>query len=182
MNKPKSEPSALVQLQREKDRFRALIRSVYEPAAQDCGVCPTVGACCTDAHFVNVHVSRLEALAMREALERAELTENERRAVYLRARETVERYELAAEGDSFSRTYSCPLFQPGVGCLVHKGAKPAPCIHHACYDQEADLPPESLLGRIELRVEQLNQTVYGDDWDWLPIPVWLGLVDPQADA
>lgn len=177
-----SESSGLVHLQREKDRFRTLIRSVYEPSAQDCGVCPTVGVCCTDAHFVNVHISRLEAVAMRDALERAELTDAERSEVYRRAHAAVEQYELATGGDSFSRTYSCPLFQPGVGCLVHQEAKPVPCIHHACYDHEADLPPESLLGRVELRVEQLNRSVYGDDWAWLPTPVWLGLVDPHADA
>jgi hypothetical protein len=172
-----SEQAALIQLKREKTRFKTHIKLVYEPAARDCGTCLTAGVCCTDAHFVNVHISRLEAVAIHDAL-RAESTEV-RNAVYARAHEAVRKYDLLAEGDSFAKTYSCPLFQPGVGCMVHRTAKPAPCIHHACYDNADDLPPESLLGKVELQVEELNRSVYGEDWTWLPIPVWLTSVDPD---
>jgi hypothetical protein len=171
------ETVGLIQLRREKSRFRKHIQLVYEPAAQDCGTCPTAGVCCTDAHFVNVHISRLEAVAMRDALTNAPLSEAERRAVYDRAAATAGRLVLGDDGDTFSRTYSCPLFQPGTGCLVHHEAKPAPCIHHACYENADDLPPEFLLGRAELAIEALNQTVYGEECDWRPIPVWLAAVD-----
>jgi hypothetical protein len=177
-----TEDAGLIQLRREKARFQNHITLVYEPAAQDCGTCPTAGVCCTDAHFVNVHISRLEAAAMRGALANAALSETDRRGVYERAAETAGRLMLADDGDTFSRTYSCPLFQPGTGCLVHQEAKPAPCIHHACYENAEDLPPESLLGRAELTVEQLNQSVYGEDCEWRPIPVWLAAIDPYRDS
>jgi hypothetical protein len=102
--------------------------------------------------------------------------------VYRRAREAVERYNLSASGDTFAQTYSCPLFEPQVGCLVHRRAKPAPCIQHACYENWEDLPPASLQSRAEHRIEQLNRQVYGAAWAWLPVPLWLCLVDPQSDA
>lgn len=172
-----SEEQGLVQLQREKSRFRKHIQLVYEPAAQDCGTCPTAGVCCTDAHFVNVHISRLEAVAIRRAVENAELNEGERQSIYDRAGRIAERFALFADDDTFSRTYSCPLFRPGMGCLVHNEAKPAPCIHHACYENAEDLPPDSLLGWAEFEIEQLNRLVYGGDVDWRPIPVWLASME-----
>ena len=33
-----------------------------------------------------------------------------------------------------------------------------------------------------LSVEQLNREVYGLLWDWLPLPLWLTLIDPEADG
>jgi hypothetical protein len=74
------------------------------------------------------------------------------------------------------------LYEPTVGCLVHARAKPAPCIQHACYENWEDLPPASLQARTEHRVEQLNEEVYGAEWEWLPVPVWLTLVDPESDG
>ncbi|MFL6210913.1 MAG: hypothetical protein ACJ74W_18845 [Pyrinomonadaceae bacterium] len=178
-----SEQSALARLQREKRAYQSHIKLVYEPVARDCRVCPTPGVCCTDAHFVNVHITRLEAVAMRETIARTpRLTETDRRAVYERARAAVERYALRATGDTFAQTYSCPLFAPGTGCLVHARAKPAPCIQHACYDNWADVPPTSLQWRTERRVEQLNEQVYGTAWAWLPTPLWLTLVNPDSDG
>ncbi len=178
-----SEAEALATLQREKAALQSHIKLNFEPRARDCAVCPTPGVCCTDAHFVNVHITRLEAVAIRETLARTpRLTVNERRAVYVRARAAVERYNLRASGDTYAQTYSCPLFAPGVGCLVHARAKPAPCIQHACYDQWEDVPPLSLQWRTERHVEQLNTEVYGAAWAWLPTPLWLTLVDPDADG
>lgn len=166
-----NEAEALTELRRVKDSYRNFIRDNFEFAAQDCGTCQTFGACCTDAHFVNVHITRLEASAIRETLER--LPENERQKVYERAAETVEKYNLTTEGDTFAQTYSCPLFEPKVGCLVHAEAKPAPCIQHACYERQEDLPPNCLQENAERKIEKLNQEVYGDDWRWLPLPLWL---------
>lgn len=178
-----SERAALARLQREKRAYQSHVKLIYEPAARACRACPTPGVCCTDAHFVNVHITRLEAVAVRETLARTpRLTDAERRAVYARARAAVERYSLRAAGDTFAQTYSCPLFAPGTGCLVHARAKPAPCIQHACYDDWADVPPASLQWRAERRVAQLNEQVYGAAWAWLPTPLWLTLVDPEADG
>jgi hypothetical protein len=180
-----TEATALACLQREKVAFRSHIKLNYEAAARDCRVCPTPGVCCTDAHFVNVHITRLEALAIRETLARTpRLNEEDRRAVYARARRAVERYQLNApiSGDSYAQTYSCPLFAPGAGCLVHARAKPAPCIQHACYDNWEEMPPVALQWRAEHRVEQLNERAFGTAWAWLPTPLWLTLVDPESDG
>ena len=178
-----SEAAALARLQRSKAAFQSHVKLNFEPAARDCKACPTPGVCCTDAHFVNVHITRLEAVAIRETLARTpRLAEDERRAVYARARAAVARYDLGVEGDTFAQTYSCPLFQPGAGCLVHRRAKPAPCIQHACYDNWADVPPLDLEWREERRVERLNTETYGAAWVWLPVPVWLTLVDPASDG
>lgn len=121
---------------------------------------------------MNVHITRLEALAIREKL--GELEETARRVVDERARAAVVNYNLSDEGDTYAQTYSCPLFAPGIGCLVHEGgAKPAPCIQHACYEREEDLPPLSLQARVEEQVEGLNEMAYGADWRWRPLPLWL---------
>jgi hypothetical protein len=44
------------------------------------------------------------------------------------------------------------------------------------------LPPASLQARTEHRVEQLNTEIYGAAWAWLPVPLWLSLVDPDGDG
>ncbi len=178
-----AETEALAHLQRVKSSYQSLIKLSYEQAAADCATCPTRGLCCTDAHFVNVQITRLEAVAIRETLRRTpRLTPEERRAVYTRAREAVTLYNLRASSDTFSQTYSCPLFDKEMGCLVHRRAKPAPCIQHACYENWEDLPPANLQTRVEHRVEQLNREVYGAAWAWLPTPLWLTLVDPESDG
>ncbi|HVG38581.1 MAG TPA: hypothetical protein VM870_04800 [Pyrinomonadaceae bacterium] len=180
-----TESEALARLQRAKANYQSHIIRGYERAARSCRACPTPGVCCTDAHFVNVHITRLEAVAVRETLRRSpRLDEEAERAVYVRAREAVVRYGLraATAGDTFRQTYSCPLFQPGVGCLVHSRAKPAPCIQHACYDDWRDVPPPDLQWRAEHRVEHLNEAAYGAAWAWLPTPLWLTLVDPASNG
>ena len=178
-----TEAEGVARLRQGKAAFQTHVKLNFEHRAMDCRVCPTPGVCCTDAHFVNVHITRLEAVAVRETLERTpRLNEDERRAVYGRAREAVSRYGLGAAGDTFAQTYACPLFVKGTGCLVHQRAKPAPCVHHACYEDWADVPPASLQWREERRIERLNAEVYGAAWEWLPLPVWLTLVDPDSDG
>ncbi len=177
-----TEAKALTLLQRGKAAYQSEIKSGYEHKAQSCRACRTPGACCTDAHFVNNHITRLEAVAIRNLLARTpRLDDTARRQVYERARDAVRRYRLTTSGDTFRQTYSCPLFQTGAGCLVHSRAKPAPCIQHACYDDWEDVPPAALQWRMEAHVERLNEQVYGAAWAWLPVPVWLTLVDPEAD-
>jgi hypothetical protein len=183
INRRQTEPQALAQLQRLKASYQSFIKLNYEHAAEDCQTCSTKGLCCTDEHFVNVHITRLEAVAIRETIARTpRLDEAGRRAVYRRARATVERFNLRAAGDTFSQAFACPLYDLTLGCLVHARAKPAPCIQHACYENWEDLPPTSLQTRTEHRVEQLNREIYGSKWAWLPLPLWLSLVDPEADG
>jgi hypothetical protein len=179
----RSEVEALSALQRLKTSYQNSIRRDFEHAAENCGTCQTPGACCLDAHFVNIHITRLEAVAVRETIERTpRLSEEEKRAVYARAGEAVRRYHLRASGDTFAQTFACPLYVSKMGCLVHRRAKPAPCIQHACYENWEDLPPQALQARVEHRVEELNREVYGAGWDWLPLPLWLVLVDPRSDG
>lgn len=183
MRRRQTEAAALAQLQRVKSSYRSFVKLNYEHAATDCRTCPARGVCCTDAHFVNVQITRLEAVAIRETLARTpRLSDAARRAVYTRAAEAVRRFNLSAAGDTFNQTFSCPLYEPSAGCLVHHRAKPAPCIQHACYENWEDLPPASLQSRSEHRVEQLNTKIYGAAWAWLPVPLWLTLVDPESDG
>ena len=138
----RTEREALAELQRLKASYQNNVRRNYEHAASDCRTCPTRGQCCTDAHFVNVHITRLEAVAIRRTIEHTpRLSQDEKRDVYRRARLSVERYILRASGDTFRQTFACPLYDPKHGCLVHRRAKPAPCIQHACYENWEDLPP-----------------------------------------
>lgn len=164
-----SETRALERLQEVKDEYAALIRETYEHKAKSCLTCDTKGACCLDEHFVNVHITRLEALAIRRAL--ARLPEEKQDQIYERTEKAIDRYGLDLEGDSFARTYACPLFEPEVGCLVHHEGKPLPCISHACYEREEDLPPNELQADRERQVESLNRQVYGEPVRWLPLPV-----------
>jgi len=178
-----TEAEAVARLKRGKAAFQTHIKLNFEHRALDCRVCPTPGVCCTDAHFVNVHITRLEAVAIRDTLALTpRLGDGERRAVYARARDCVGRYRLDSADDSFAQTFSCPLFEKGVGCLVHQRAKPAPCVQHACYEDWADVPPLDAQWREERRIERLNSEAYGAAWEWLPLPVWLTLVDPDSDG
>jgi hypothetical protein len=174
-----NETKALRELNRLKAAYQNFIKTNYEHRAEDCLTCPTKGACCLDAHFVNVHITKLEAVAISKTLEK--LDENKKREVYQRALETVEKYNLSSSGDTFSKTFACPLFEKGVGCLVHSEGKPAPCISHACYENQADLPPESLQEEVEAKIEKLNRRVYGKGFSWLPLPVWLVNLSKKAD-
>ncbi len=172
-----TETKALQDLQKLKSEFQNFIKENYEPNAQNCETCPTKGACCLDAHFVNVHITKLEAVAIGKTL--SKLDDKRRREIYRRISETVDRYDLRAGGDSFAKTYACPLYEKSVGCLVHYEGKPAPCISHACYENEADLPPDNLQTEIENKIERLNKRVYDGVWNYLPLPVWLDLLKPN---
>jgi hypothetical protein len=165
------EKQGLNKLRQVKDAYRETVRAGYEHRAKNCLTCETKGACCLDAHFVNVHITRLEAAAIRGVLDG--LPEEKRERVYRRVDETIEKYGLRAEGDTFARTFACPLFEKETGCLVHEMGKPLPCIQHACYERREDLPPDELLTEQEETVERLNRRVYGNNV-WLPLPLWLG--------
>jgi hypothetical protein len=164
-----SEQKALARLQKIKSDFKSEIAATYERRAKSCMTCETPGACCLDAHFVNVHISRLEAVAIGKALEI--LPENTKNEVYDRVALAIENFDLSASGDTFAQTFACPLFQKGVGCLVHATGKPAPCIQHACYENASDLPPDELQAERERDIDVLNRRVYGGPQPWLPLPV-----------
>jgi hypothetical protein len=166
--KPVSETRALDRLFKIKADLRSEVSS-FESRAKSCETCETPGACCLDAHFVNVHISPLEAVAVRDAL--AALPEGLQQKISRRIDDCIETYGLSAEGDTFAQKFACPLFEKGVGCVVHSTAKPVPCIVHACYENERDLPPDELQTRAELQIDALNKRVYAKAQPWLPLPL-----------
>lgn len=168
--KPLSEKQALQKLRAVKDDFRARIKHDYEHRAKDCLTCETKGACCQDAHFVNVHITRLEAVLIGEELKK--LTPEKRNEISRRITETIEKYDLTSDGDTFAKTFACPLFEKETGCLVH-GVKPTACIAHACYERREDLPPAELQSQAEEKIERLNARTYKNFAQWLPLPVFL---------
>ena len=170
-----SEKHALLKLRNLKTDFRDAVRQNYEHKAKDCLTCETKGACCLDAHFVNVHITKLEAVLIREKL--GEFPIEKQREIDSRVEETIEKYDLKLHGDTFAQTFACPLFEKGVGCLIHL-VKPAPCIQHACYERPEDLPPDSLQTEIESQIEKLNEQTYKNFPQWLPLPLWLSQINP----
>jgi len=171
-----SETKALELLGEIREEFAARVRDGFEHRAKPCSACETPGACCRDEHFVNVRVSRLEAAAMNRAL--SELPETQRTSVRERTTTAIKRLGLH---DGQGEKYACPLYEKGVGCLVHEAAKPLPCIAHACYERKEDLPPDELLDEREAGIDRLNRRVYGKSAALLPIPVALSrLLDLPA--
>jgi len=166
-----SEKKALGKLQSIKSAFTEGIRTVFEHRAKSCSICKTPGACCLDAHFVNVRITRLEAVAIHERID--QLLPEHRKAVYSRIDDVIEKYHLSDGDDAGPQTYACPLFEREVGCLVHGYGKPLPCIAHACYERKEDLPPDELLTEREFEVDKLNERVYGKPAEWLPLPLAL---------
>ena len=164
-----SETRGIEKLREIRSEFAAEIRGSYEHKAKPCALCESPGICCRDEHFVNVRITRLEAAAIQRRLD--ELGEDKRNEVRKRALEAIDKYDLAAPGDSLLKTYACPLFEKGLGCLVHDTVKPLPCIAHACYENEADLPPSKLLEQSEILISELNRRVYGKPTLPLSIPV-----------
>src|SRR5215203_2908542 len=162
-----SETKGIERLAGVREEFAREIISGFEHRAKACSACEMPGACCLDEHFVNVRVTRLEAKAIMNRVN--ELNEELRRKALTRAGIAVERYGLREAEEP--RSYACPLLEKGIGCLVHDSAKPLPCIVHACYEREADLPPDELLTEREIKIAELNRKVYGSAEPPLPIPV-----------
>ncbi len=153
-----SESKGVERLREVRSNFASRIRTLYEYKAKLCSACETPGICCRDEHFVNVRITRLEAVDIRARL--AELAPEKRDEVYRRVESTIERYGLGSAIGAELGTYACPLFERGSGCLVHDTAKPLPCIAHACYENKADVPPDSLIDEGEMMVADLNRRVY----------------------
>jgi len=159
-----------------REEFRTEV-SRYEVRAKDCGTCDTPGVCCLDAHFVNVRISRLEAAAIGRVI--GELPVDLRESVRQRVEIAVDMYHLS-EGSQ--EKFACPLFEKGIGCLVHQTAKPLPCIQHACYERQEDLPPDDLLEDAEAKVDRLNRQVYRKVSVLMPLPVAVQKNLPANDA
>jgi hypothetical protein len=151
-----------------KSSFKTLIEENFEFKAKSCITCETQGICCTDSHFVNVHITQLEAIAIIEKLK----TGGKLDSISPRIEKTISEYHLSENGDTFNQTYSCPLFEKSVGCIIHGDCKPVPCMSHACYEREEDVPPQFLQDRIEAKIENLNVETFGEN-RWLPLPIWL---------
>ena len=168
-----SESRSLASLHTLKREFADEIREQYEHRAKPCSTCETPGACCLDEHFVNVRITRLEAVAIQSRL--SELPKELREKIGERIEAAIDKYDLDR---SDANTYACPLFETGVGCLVHGHAKPLPCIAHACYERNEDLPPDEMLATQEIEIDRLNQRVYGSTM-FMPIPVALRILSDQ---
>src|SRR5689334_7079057 len=103
-----SKQKAIERLKRIKTDFIGHIARRYEHRAKSCATCQTPGACCLDEHFVNVHISRLEALAI---IEKIELFSKERQnEITGRIERSITKYSLTPDGDTFAQTFACPLF------------------------------------------------------------------------
>jgi hypothetical protein len=163
------EKKAFDQLRMMQRRYAEQIRGEYEHRALPCSTCATPGACCLDAHFVNVHVSKLEARLIRSVIDGFD--GKLRQKVMERTTAVIEMYKLSPEGDTYSRTFACPLFEKGVGCLVHETGKPVACTTHACYENAEDLPPNELQFAQEQLIDDLNSRTYGRPNPWLPLPL-----------
>lgn len=164
-----SENKALSKLKTITKELRAEIAGNYEHRAKSCQTCETPGVCCLDAHFVNVQITRLESKALAQVL--SLLPDSKRFEVDDRVERAVEKYGL---DDNWSdKTYACPLFEPGIGCLVHNESKPVPCIVHACYENASNLPPDDLQTAAEQRIATLNKLAYGGKPQYLSIPLAL---------
>ena len=157
---------AFQQLRDLKTEFRSELKS-FEANAESCGTCDTPGACCLDAHFVNVRITRIEAEAI--ARELSALSTIKRAAVEARIDDSIERFGLR---DGTGNTYACPLYERNSGCLVHDArVKPLPCMHHACYEKREDLPPDSLLENAELQAAVIDRRTYGKPTVLTPLPL-----------
>lgn len=165
---------ALAELKRE---FREIIKRNYEHRAKSCVGC--TGECCIDEHFVNVHITKLEAELINAHLEKT-LDAQTRQKLTERAHEAVIKYQLDPQGETSSKTFACPFFQRGFGCLIHD-VKPLACIHHACYEDSAHLPPDDLLDEFERKIERLNERTYGKRVKWLPLPIWFDYSSETPD-
>ncbi|MBL8125069.1 MAG: hypothetical protein KIT61_00480 [Pyrinomonadaceae bacterium] len=164
-----SETKGIERLAEIRAGFSRDIHDDFEHKAKPCAECETPGDCCLDAHFVNVRISRLEAAAIRQALD--QLSPEKKYAVFERVENAIDRFDLTSTHDSAAKTYACPLFENGIGCLIHDTAKPLPCIAHACYEKKEDLPPDELLAGRENEIDDLNKRVYGRSAPLLPLPV-----------
>ena len=168
-----SQTKALARLSGIRQEFAEAIQKNYEHRARSCITCETPGKCCLDEHFVNVRITKLEAVGINKTLN--ELPDGLRQNVISRIEKSIEKYSLKVSEEL--KTYTCPLFEKGIGCLVHETAKPLPCIAHACYERKEDLPPDELLTEREIEIEKLNRRVYGST-TLLPIPLALQMQKP----
>ncbi len=169
-----SETNALKRLKILKSEYKKRISENFERRAKSCLTCETKGACCRDEHFVNVHITKLEAVLINEELKK--LSIEKQTEIFGRVENTIKKYDLKSAGDVFQKTFSCPLFEKETGCLIHS-VKPVPCIQHACYERREDLPPDELQTETEEKIERLNKQTYKKSAQWLSLPVWISEIN-----
>lgn len=168
-----AESKALERLKSLKTELKNHISENFEHRAKSCLTCETKGACCQDEHFVNVHITKLEAVLISKNLQK--FSADKQTEIYNRVENAIKKYKLDSVGDTFKKTFACPLFEKEHGCLIHE-VKPVPCIQHACYERKQDLPPDELQSEAEERIEKLNEQTYKSFVNWLPLPVWLDMI------
>lgn len=173
-----AESKALEKLKSLKTEYKNHISENFEHRAKSCLTCETKGACCQDEHFVNVHITKLEAVLIGKNLQK--FSAEKQNEIYNRVVNAIEKYDLKSVGDTFKKTFACPLFEKEIGCLIHE-VKPVPCIQHACYERKEDLPPDELQIEAEEKVERLNEQTYRKSVRWLPLPVWLDTINKNSN-
>ncbi|MCS6874857.1 MAG: hypothetical protein N2Z23_08975 [Pyrinomonadaceae bacterium] len=171
-----SKKKALVELKKLKNNFREIIKENYEFKAKDCSKCNQT--CCLDAKFVNVHITKLEAILIHDHL-REKYPQEKAKQINEKVKEVIERFDIARNMENSSHTFPCPFFEQGSGCLIHE-VKPIACIQHACYEKSEDLPPEKLQAEIERKIERLNERTYGKPSRWFPLPIWIALTKEEG--
>lgn len=162
-----SEKTALEKLEKLSADFRRHIKNEFEYKAKDCSVCQTPGSCCKDEHFVNVQISKLEAVHIFNEIEKLPIVT--RTAINERIRNTADDLKKNPENE----TFACPLYENNIGCIIHDAVKPVPCVQHACYENREDLPPDEIQFEQERAIARLNRSVYGKDLATLPLPLAL---------
>ncbi len=110
-----------------------------------------------------MRISPLEARAIAEALRRDPTLRGKLPAIRERVAEELTRLADTSERQSFD----CPLLDDG-RCLVHTAAKPIGCLAwHAGKDY-------SKLGWDAFRQrDEMNDALYGPNWQFRVIPLWL---------
>ena len=166
-----SQTKALQKLETLRAEFRGYIRANFEHKAADCISCNDFGKCCKDKNFVNVRLTKLEAKAI--AGEITKLNPLQRDKVISRIKLAASKFRLFSDEDDFFQSFSCPLFEENIGCLVHNGPKPFACIHHGCYEKAEDLPPDEILDDSEKIIARIERFTYGKSSASLPLPVAL---------
>ena len=171
-----AETKALEKLKSLKTGYKNRISDDYEHRAKSCLTCETKGACCLDEHFVNVHITKLEAVLIGKTLQK--FSAEKQSEIFERVENAIEKYDLKSVGDTFKKTFACALFEKEAGCLIH-AVKPVPCIQHACYERKEDLPPDELQTETEEKIQRLNEQTYGKSAQWLSLPVALSQTRKQ---
>ena len=148
---------ALVSLDRSRGPLFIEKRSTSEEAEH------RPSECCQRPHN-KMRISELEAIDIARAF-------NEKPHLKGKTEEVLERLGQAIHflrDNRRPQAFNCPLLEKG-RCMVHRVAKPIECLS---YDREDDKISHEARRSIERR-DQLNESLFGEDWDYRVITFML---------